>query len=295
MDAFLEDCLREFFPNLIITSLETYQGDEHLAVELNQMYIIRKAKTDDIAAHMGIEVNLLNALQNNLSFSIPKPLFYDTHHAAFGYKKITGELLNVDWYESLHEEKKLLCAKNIAQFLYELHQGLSYEQLQALEIHEMEWPLSIERLKEGLRHYMSTSEFHSFFSKFVSYYEAISAGPYQAVLIHNDMHENNILVDQKRASLNGVIDFTSAATGDAYSEFCYLYLFSPSLMRDVVNAYARCCGHKPDMMRAHIYYVALEFSRLLESVQSPPLRSDGALIKERLLEYMNGPFMLWPL
>ena len=103
------------------------------------------------------------------------------------------------------------------------------------------------------------------------------------MVVHNDLHSDNILIDPKTKRLSGIIDFTSAAIDTAYHEFRYLHLIDLELVALAVQAYNQKSGENLTARNAYVYCMATEFSRLAEAMeQNKLIKADE--IKQRIFE-----------
>jgi aminoglycoside phosphotransferase len=259
IEAFLQNNIADF----AITTLIFYEGDEHIIAEVNNDLIFRFAKTIAIQKHMCVEIELLKYLKNRIrACSIPHVIYYFPEMYCFGYKKIKGNLLSKEVYASLSHDQQNKLANDVAQFLYELHSNISLEEAQNTGLVFADWPLLPKDLKNKIS-LKNNNRLNTTFEKFINEYEQILDTEH-GIVIHNDIHEKNVVINAITNKLSGIIDFTSACIGTKYHEFRYLHLIDEIFLKNVVVAYSERSQFQVSLHNAYIFCMATEFSRLTE-------------------------------
>ena len=72
-----------------------------------------------------------------------------------------------------------------------------------------------------------------------------------ATVIHGDLTEDHILLDPRRGSIAGVIDFADAAIGDPAQDFAFLWSYGDWVAKCAVDHYARADGSLLERSRRH--------------------------------------------
>ena len=275
--------LQKNVPELAIQTIEAKQGDEHSAIVLNDIWIFRFAKSRDVQQHMSLEIKLLKALENKITCAIPKVAYYFPEAYCFGYQKISGALLSAAMYAQLTAEEKKNLADDFAQFLHELHSKLSVDTAKPIGLSPADWPLRPEVLQAKLASSLNDKSLQKIFDRFIIDYQRLVNTEKKLVVVHNDLHSDNILIDPKTKRLSGIIDFTSAAIDMAYHDFRYLHLIDTELVALIVQAYNQKSGKNLTARNAYLYCMATEFSRLSEAMeQNKLIKADE--IKQRIFE-----------
>lgn len=281
--------LKQRLPEVNIKNTRYYQGDDHYIIEVNTTLIFKCAKSDDYGCHMRCEVKLLRYLYKKISCTIPQVLYYFPEINCFGYKKISGVSFTKFLYNSLTVNQQEKLVEDLAQFIYELHTAVSVDQAEDLDLKPARWPLTTEEMVIALRDNLDTRLNHIFI-KFIDEYNVMrEVRLRERVLIHNDLHEDNILFNKKIGSLKGIIDFTDAAFDDPYLEFRNLYLINSSFMQEVAQLYGKKRNYLINLYQIHLYYLATEFSRLVESKKMKNSLKSNA-ISERILKNAFADF-----
>lgn len=275
--SFLQNNIIDFPINTI-----TFQeGDEHIVAEVNSNWIFRFAKTESVQQRMTIEVELLTYLNTKIDVcSIPYVMYYFPQAHCFGYKKIIGDTLSKELYQSLSDNQQNKLANDIAQFLYEFHTSIPIETAKNIGLIFADWPLSPEDFKKNNLNIKDNERLNTLFETIVKEYRYIlETMPHR--IVHNDIHEKNILIDSSTKKLSGIIDFTSASIGVIYHEFRYLHLIDQSLLIAVIQAYSEKSQSQLSLRYTYIFCLASEFSRLTEKSQ---FSNDYKQIIQRIYE-----------
>ncbi len=287
---FIISFLLKTIPDFSIKTIDEKQGDEHKIIEINGTWIFRLPKSLDVCKHMSVEVQLLKALENKIAFSIPKVIYYSKDDYTFGYKKIPGVPLSREIYMQLTPAEKNQFADDFAQFLCELHTSIPLDAARNIAVPftttrltDADWPLRPKALQAKLASSLTDKSLQELFDRFIIEYQRVVAAEQKLVVVHNDLHADNILIDQKIKKLSGIIDFTSAAIDTAYHDFRYLHLIDMELVALAVHAYNQKSEEKLTVRHAYVYCMATEFSRLSEAMeQNDLIKADE--IKQRIYE-----------
>lgn len=255
--------IQKLIPDLAIQSCERKSGDDHLVLLINDEWIFRFAQNYDAKIYMHIEVALLKAVENTISFAIPRVAYYFPQSYCFGYQKIKGAPLTKELYHSLNDAQKKHFWNDLAQFMVELQKSISVADARKIGLQKTDWPLASIELRKKCTHLEGSLK--TIFDTFIDRYALLEKNTEQFAVVHNDLHSDNILVDDKRGKLIGIIDFSSTALGSIYHEFRYLHLIDTSLVAQVVEAYSMISGKKLNPKDAYVYCLATEFSRLVQA------------------------------
>jgi aminoglycoside phosphotransferase (APT) family kinase protein len=281
--------LQKTIPDFSIKTIDEKQGDEHRVIEINSTWIFRLPKSLDVCKHVSVEVQLLKALENKITLPIPKVVYYSKDDYIFGYKKIPGVPLFREIYMQLTPAEKKQFANDFAQFLCELHTRIPLVAARniavpftTIRLTDADWPLKPAELQHKLSPKIEPS-LQATFNTFIKEYQRIVQSSQPVMVVHNDLHSDNILIDPKTKRLSGIIDFTSAAIDTAYHDFRYLHLIDMKLVALTVQAYNQKTGENLTVRNAYVYCMATEFSRLAEAMeQNKLIKADE--IKQRIYE-----------
>lgn len=257
------ELLQKLIPELAISSCVQKSGDDHEVLVINDEWIFRFAKHPDARAHMHVEVALLKALKNKISLAVPQIAYYFPQSYCFGYRKIKGVPLIKELYQSLNDSQKNQLGNDLAQFMVELEKSISLADARKIGLPNADWPMASIDLKKKLTHLDGMLK--TIFDSTIDRYTLLEKDVELVAVVHNDLHGDNILVDDKTGTLTGIIDFGSTAIGCIYHEFRYLHLIDLSLVAQVVEAYSKLSGTQLNAQDAYVYCLATEFSRLVQA------------------------------
>ncbi|GMU19808.1 MAG: hypothetical protein AMXMBFR12_09990 [Candidatus Babeliales bacterium] len=239
------------------------------------MWVFRLAKSLDVCKHMSVEVQLLKTLENKIVLPIPKVIYYSKDDYVFGYKKIPGVLLSREIYMQLTPAEKNQFVDDFAQFLCELHTSIPLVAARniavpftTIRLTDADWPLRPEALQAKLASSVTDKTLQELFDRFIIDYQRVVQSNQPLMVVHNDLHSDNILFDPKTKKLSGIIDFTSAAIDSAYHDFRYLHLIDLELVAHTIEAYNQIAPDRLIVRDAYIYCMATEFSRLSEALEN---------------------------
>ncbi len=232
------------------------------------------------------EMALLRLLEGQLSYKIPRLDIYCPSIYMFSYRLLSGSALTPAAYHKLCKAQKGRLAKDLALFAYELHTTIPVEFAQSIGFTPTAWPLNPAMLKQYLEEVLD-NQTRPFFEHFLEQYTNLAIKPHKTVLLHHDLHSDNILVRENSGRLCGVIDFEDAALGDPYAEFRLLYTIDAQLMEETAYYYACIAKQELDIQQVHIWYLATEYSRLVEITQGKKTQHTAPDILKRIINYQR--------
>lgn len=137
-----------------------------------------------------------------------------------GYKRIKGEFLSPEYFGKMTEKKKTLLAKDIAEFLKEMH-SLDYSEIAQYKIDNKQNVLEeYQLLKNNIYDKLSVKE-QEYIEKFMKKLQKTDIFDGKKCLCHNDFSCNHILVDEN-GTFCGLIDFGDAGVIEECCDFLYL-------------------------------------------------------------------------
>lgn len=225
--------------NLTITDHKALGGGENFVYLINGQLIFRLPKSESARIANRREQILLSELRYCVkSTHIPVYNFWDHEHGVGGYHEIKGIALSYKFYNSLSAAQKDLLARDLALSISEIH-SLAKEKV----------PLNncLSEIREYMNLVNSSLERHSIFAQpavkkikeaLLIIEQRIYARNAITVVIHSDLHCDNIIVDPSSKVLSGIIDFSDARIGPAVVDFSNLYRVNPQLAENAAAIYA---------------------------------------------------------
>ena len=242
-DARCRRILREAFPEIAIRTLGYFaSGWDYEMWEVNGELLVRFPRREECGKPLLKEVRLLAELADTISAPVPRPQFFSEGCEAFqlpffGYRKLAGSPLSK---VKLSARKRTSMARQLGRFLSELHR-FPPDRAAALGVPTYStegWDQLYSELRETCDHnvspLLSPAERDTVEAFWESFLGDDRNARFQPVLIHGDLGLDHILVDERRATITGVIDFGDAMVGDPALDFVG---FDEALRQDVLSNY----------------------------------------------------------
>ena len=226
------------------------RGWDNVAVSLDDSWIAR-FQQPNAAGSLAVEVALLEAVAGKTALATPVPVAADAlgPHPYVIYRAIPG----IRMPTAITGEVRRETAATLAQFCAELHIAVPWKAASALGVSEAH-PLaneSIDAAAAVLRDPVLQRLLHNA----AAAERTAHAQTEWRVLLHNDLHHNNIAWDSDRSAVNGVFDFGDARVGDVHREFAAMYQADADLGRELAAAYFSRTGRTIFMDRVAVHTV----------------------------------------
>lgn len=224
--SYLKD-IHHHFPRLNIFSIKkTGEGDNSEAFVINEKYIFRFPKREDVKNQLKKETDILPKIRKHLSLAIPDFKFISPTLSFAAHSKISGIPLSFKSYYSLEKKFQVSIQRSLRNFLTQLH-GVPLAGLQncGLEVMDMkeEYSASFFNTKQFIYPNISHAKRTMISHSFGAYLNDATNFNYQPALIHNDLSKDHILFEPATSRLSGIIDFGDMAIGDPDYDYMYLY------------------------------------------------------------------------
>jgi aminoglycoside phosphotransferase (APT) family kinase protein len=251
-------------------------GWDHEVIQLDDKYIFRFPNSHEYLPVLKDEIKLLAYLENHTQARIPKYRYVAEDASFAGYNMLSGQELSLAAFTSLDAEKHEIIAKNIADFLSDLH-SVSLDDLTSFNIGP-EKPFGgyddVEEL--ALRHIkpnLSADEYLDI-DKLLKDIKRVQIYPQPARLTHGDIAPKHLLWDGKTV---GFIDFSDRSISDPAMDFAELYTYGEAFTSRVYELY-----HGPDktlhfLDRAKAYMKAIGIHALVNVYRSDRITYEEAM------------------
>jgi len=231
-------------------------GWENVVLDTSDGWIVRFPR-DDVGFDR--ELVLLERLHDRLPVPIPKIIRTGRQTPFAVYRRLDGYPLDLAAFEAADAMTRDRVAASFGRFLAAMHSALD-----PVEISELGVP-SIERDGEETTAHQLPAALRSRYESVGDQMHArLAAGPGRPVLLHDDFHLGNLVVDGPLGQLCGVWDFSCVCTGDPSYEFRYLLGDSREFAARVASAYAARTGREIDLGIAAAALVLEQVSDALE-------------------------------
>lgn len=243
-------------------------GWENVVLDTSDGWIIRFPRDDEVGFKR--ELLLLERLHDRLPAPIPKIIRTGRRTKFAVYRRLDGFGLDLTAFEVADSMIKDRVASSFARFLAAMHDALSSDEIVELDVPPIErdgGDIS-GQLPPGLRsrYDLVRDELR----------DRLAARPAAPVLLHDDFHLGNLVLDAPLGRLAGVWDFSCVCTGDPSFDFRYLLGDSRELAARIASAYAARTGREIDLGLAAAAATLEEVSDALEEHRDPaPYLSAG--------------------
>lgn len=196
--------------------------------------------------------------------TVPHYQFWDQSKGAGGYREIVGHNLSRALMRTLTIDEKNDLAQATAQALCELHryplEKITVDLVDAAD-DELE---SLAHLKQlMLTHRLFREGEYATINDAIARVETmLTSSERKNVMLHGDLHCDNVIYNQEKKCLAGIIDFSDAMRGIPPFDLVGFYRASPTLAEDVQRHYADLMGMDKDQLVADCRALALvKYSR----------------------------------
>jgi len=248
------------YPELALhdVKLDT-SGQYNDVLIINGEYIFRFPRFTQEIIKMRTETRLLTWLQGKLPLAVPDPCFQhlDTPtpgEAFMGYRLIPGGTLTRQKLNTLHGQPAWhRMAAQFGEFLRALH-ALDLSTLSIdlpTQDHRGYWVQMYADIRELLFDAMRPDARQTVSAHFEAYLDAAQNQPFTPCLRHGDFGPSNMLYDPKTLTLQGVLDFSSAALGDPAVDLSSLSCYGNDFLQAAMQHYP---ATEAMLARARFYY-----------------------------------------
>ena len=253
---------------------------------VNDAYIFRFPKRAEVRVNLQKEIAVLPKIKPSLHVLLPDFQFIPTDTSFVGYPKIDGQFLDPDLYASLNPQKQGALQKAIAHFLNTIHafnlDELAESGLQTLDLKAM-YQYEFEEIQRLVFPILNDKEKNAVNKIFEAYLEDKNNFNYTPVLLHNDLSNDHILIDNQTHTLVGIIDFGDMAIGDPDYDLMYLTL---DYGEDFLDRFLNYYPHSDiDRLKKKIKF--FQFAHLLQDIVSAIEDKRQKAIKDSYLSVQN--------
>lgn len=218
------------------------QGWANVVLVVDGQWVFRISRDREAGARLTFEKAILPVLKERLDVTVPDFQYSGSVFGQLyvGYPLIPGEPLSKEMLESLSEDARKRCVKQIAGFLSVLHEldpeeaGLTDSGPGMQDF----WNRFKDVCLNKMPAWLLSEEMQWVEELFMSFEIMIKDHQIPLVLIHADFTEDHILFDEKSERISGIIDFGDLQMGDPALDFAGLSLsYGESFMMEVAKCY----------------------------------------------------------
>ena len=209
------------------------------------------------------ELRVLARLQGRLPADIPQVVATGRRRDFAVYRRLEGSEFDLDSYNAATTQVRNRLATSLGRFLARMHGALDPDAIVDLGIPEFgaeDDPTPTDRLSRQQAQRVAELQ------RRCAEYSARSS---IRVLLHNDFHPGNLVLDRPLGVLSGVWDFSCVSIGDPSLDFRYLVGDSLDLAQRVASAYAASTGREIDLGLARLSRQLEDIGDALEEGRDP--------------------------
>ena len=231
--------------------------------------IIRFPHNDWVRDGFQREHKLLSLLDGQLGVSIPRIDLFNETPVFMAYKAIEGMVASRDVVSTLNSERRARFGATLGAFMARLH-GEPTEKFDFLPQRYGEELL--RQLRENLERIGSRDpegRVGGLLQETLDTWEDVRNGNDVKVLLHQDLHGQNLICDPETGDLIGVLDFTLAWIGDPLWDFPEVYRCGADILEHTIEVYSEESGRRINTEAVKI----ISRLQLMRSLDRAPLNS----------------------
>lgn len=243
----VKQILTRDFPQMQIDSLkELEHGWKNFVFLINNKLIVRFPKT--IHNNLRHQQAILTALSNKISYRLPSIHYINTQSCYAVYPAILACSYNRYDFEQFTDQEQQNVAQDLADFLKQLHEAYPLTEVEKMKIERFNYTQEIIDIKNESKvfdNFKLPQNIRTFVQDQAEIATFHLTQTYDEVLLHNDLHCKNIILDCDTKHLNGVIDFDDIKIGHYHLDFAGFCLSLPqSLVAQIAQKYEQITGRK---------------------------------------------------
>ncbi|SDS98486.1 phosphotransferase [Microlunatus soli] len=210
------------------------------------------------------EVAVLRRLAGRLPVPIPTIAATGKRRDFAVYRRLTGASLDLAAYDRADRQTRDRLATSIARFLAAMHGALSGDEIAELGVPAFGADGQPVVLPDEI-----AAAYGDRLAALQEEQRSLAARAHATVLLHDDLHPGNFVLDAPVGRLSGVWDFSCVSVGDPSQDFRYLVGDSMDLAERIASAYAARTGREIDLGLASVSLQLEEISDALEEGRDP--------------------------
>lgn len=228
------------------------------------------------------ERRLLELLDGRLGIAIPKIVHFGKEPVFMAYAAIEGTVASRDVVQTFDAARRRRFGASLGEFLARLHD----EPPSRYRFLPREYgPDLLRQLRDNvgtIARRDPDGRVGPLLEKALADWDARQNGDEPEVLLHQDLHGQNLICDPGTGDLIGVLDFTLAWIGDPVWDFPEIYRCGSEILDCAIEVYHRRCGRTIDVGKVRTLS-KLQLCRSLD--RAPPGSPREAQVLERIHEH----------
>lgn len=237
-------------PNINLKTLAKYEGLDFVTI-LVDGYAFRFPKNKESVIKIKLEEKLLKYLRNKTNLPIPVYEEGKTNSNFVYYKSIIGKELTPLFYKNLSKDKKERLDKELAKFIREIHSVVIPKNI-SFNISSDNWPKIYKKIEKNIADYFEPDEY---FKIFLNRFKKFTAEKRDKCFVHGDLSGDNMIIDQNKQKIAGIIDFGDAHFSDPIVDFAHLWEFGGEMVSRVICFYTKDKEKRQKILEnSNLYY-----------------------------------------
>lgn len=234
-------------PDANLTGAVVRSGWENVVLQTTDDWIYRFPRP---GVDFDRELAVLGRLAGRLPTRIPEVEWTGTRRRFAAYRALTGATFDPGAYQRAPDHARDRLARSLAGFLAAMHQALTPAEVEELRI-PVHDAAPVDQLVAELHRIPSAAlpAVRELVDETRATWGA-GAVPGPRVVLHNDFHLGNMVLDAPVGEVTGVWDFTCVALGEPTADLRYLMDGPDDLPHRVAAAYERISGRRVDLRAA---------------------------------------------
>ncbi|MFT4414350.1 aminoglycoside phosphotransferase family protein [Fredinandcohnia humi] len=235
--------VKNSFPDLTINDIQVNnRGWDNDILIVNEKIVFRFPKSNNLLSVIVEEGKLLEILRaKEPLLHIPNYgfVYSDNELKGVTYSLIEGKSLNQITIPNLRDNP--VNARVIGDFLTKLHSlDVSSREITLKTTHTLSyWEDLYSNVTSALYPFINKQQVYDIDHFFTNFIEVFPRLTFKKSVIHGDLTASNIIYNQEKKGISGIIDFTDAQIGDPAFDFAGLYWdFGPDFTKDVLHWYS---------------------------------------------------------
>ena len=277
--AVLLNRIKREFPEL---SWDSYKfidaGWDHEVIQLDNNYIFRFPNSREYLSVLRDEIGLLEYLGAHTKARIPQYSFIAQDFSFAGYPMLPGTELSPEILSTLPEAQRNKAAKDIADFLTDLHSTniddlskFNTETEASFGGYDDVDKLALEYLKPNL-----PADDYAMINDMVSDIAKVKTYPHTDRLTHWDIAPKHLIWDSDNEVV-GFIDFSDRAIADPAFDFAELYTYGEAFVDKVYELYQGADKQPQFLLRAKAYMKAIGIKSLVNTYLTDKITHDEGM------------------
>lgn len=270
--ATAQDIAQQLYPNAKIEMVD--RGYDNIVALVNQEAVMRFPRDEAALIRSYYERAMLSKLEGITAVEVPRIVAVHDDPPYLITSFVNGRNVSAEFINSLSVDEQQMIGKTIGTFAYELHSSVAVdeelafrESAQLGDQFDESWTDYFTRVVANGN--FALPEQQSFAKQYYEQWVAINNSAAPKVVIHDDLHIDNILFADSK--LVGILDFAEANIGTAEQEFRQLYRINLNVLEAAVATYNRLMGIELDLEAIKTWAIMQElgsYSRRLQAGQT---------------------------